>query len=48
VIQGCYDKKNLLRGFSDRDLKYKRCSDKIKDLRRDVMNPGRFEQSGKI
>ncbi len=32
--------------FETGDIKYKGRGDQIKDLRRDIMNKGRYEQSG--
>ncbi len=47
MIKGRYDlTKFLLRDVSDWDIRYKGGSEKIKDLRRDVMDKGRFELSG--
>jgi hypothetical protein len=47
VIKGRYDlTKFLLRDVSDWEIRYKGGSEKIKDLRRDVMDKGRFELSG--
>jgi hypothetical protein len=38
VFQGGYDHKKQLRYISDRDIRYRRHCDQIKDLRRDNMN----------
>ncbi len=36
----------VIRDVSDRDIIYREHSDQIKDLKRDFMKKGRFDQSG--